>query len=449
MAMIPAFTTVDKTAHNSRKFAFTLSPTNYGYWKTMIEPFLITNNLMGYVDGSIPCPSKTLSVTDGATVPKENPNYPIWVSNDAHVRMLIISTISEASFRHVQGTTSRDLWLSLKKALQLFEALPVVSPTNNGAPGGIYLLVRVVILNALFTSECGEYLYSLLLSASHHVWTTMNLGMKDMSCLEVTIEDFALSLGRSYDGAIVPSSGILLSQKKILFLELIQSARSLYAISLSFSKWFPRAHGLDDSMSTICMLADRDLWSVVNNGFIYGLNSWLRLEHGHAHTSSSGSTLLSCKLTCYEKVIPILLLKLSQMLTGLEIQMIDGPLFAIYLGSNLISWTARKQRTVSRSSTEAEYKAVAELTWLQALLHEFACASLESKNEVCLLCEVNPKQIPAFDFICASLESILAIEDTWERERSGFAEEKVWGDIPVVTGFWGGKEDFLMRLFGK
>ncbi|GJU48221.1 putative RNA-directed DNA polymerase [Tanacetum coccineum] len=53
--------------------------------------------------------------------------------------------------------------------------------------------------------------------------------------------------------------------------------------------------------------------------------------------------------------------------------------FAIYLGSNLISWTARKQRTVSRSSTEAEYKAladtVAELTWLQALLHELGIRS--------------------------------------------------------------------------
>nr|GEU35571.1 hypothetical protein [Tanacetum cinerariifolium] len=82
----------------------------------MIEPFLITNNLMDYVDGLIPCPSKTLSVTDGVSVLMEYPNYSIWVSNDAFVRMLITSTISEASFRHVQGTTSRNLWLSFKKA---------------------------------------------------------------------------------------------------------------------------------------------------------------------------------------------------------------------------------------------------------------------------------------------------------------------------------------------
>nr|GEZ00338.1 putative RNA-directed DNA polymerase [Tanacetum cinerariifolium] len=53
--------------------------------------------------------------------------------------------------------------------------------------------------------------------------------------------------------------------------------------------------------------------------------------------------------------------------------------FAIYLGLNFISWTARKQRMVSRSSTEPEYKdiadTVAELTWLQALLHELGIRS--------------------------------------------------------------------------
>jgi histone deacetylase 1/2 len=48
--------------------------------------------------------------------------------------------------------------------------------------------------------------------------------------------------------------------------------------------------------------------------------------------------------------------------------------FAIFYGGNLISWSARKQATVSRSSTESEYKslanATAELIWVQALLGE-------------------------------------------------------------------------------
>jgi hypothetical protein len=48
--------------------------------------------------------------------------------------------------------------------------------------------------------------------------------------------------------------------------------------------------------------------------------------------------------------------------------------FAIFLGSNLVSWSARKQLTVSQSSTEAEYKAIAnaiaEIMWIQTLLQE-------------------------------------------------------------------------------
>jgi histone deacetylase 1/2 len=48
--------------------------------------------------------------------------------------------------------------------------------------------------------------------------------------------------------------------------------------------------------------------------------------------------------------------------------------FAIFVGPNLVSWSVRKQATVSRSSTEAEYKAVAnataEMIWVEALLAE-------------------------------------------------------------------------------
>lgn len=48
--------------------------------------------------------------------------------------------------------------------------------------------------------------------------------------------------------------------------------------------------------------------------------------------------------------------------------------YCVYLGPNLISWSAKKQSIVSRSSTEAEYRALAnataELTWLQQLLKD-------------------------------------------------------------------------------
>jgi hypothetical protein len=48
--------------------------------------------------------------------------------------------------------------------------------------------------------------------------------------------------------------------------------------------------------------------------------------------------------------------------------------FAVFLGSNLISWSSRKQATVSRSSSEAEYKSLANATakvmWVQTLLKE-------------------------------------------------------------------------------
>jgi hypothetical protein len=46
----------------------------------------------------------------------------------------------------------------------------------------------------------------------------------------------------------------------------------------------------------------------------------------------------------------------------------------VFLGDNLVSWSAKRQTVISRSSAEAEYHVVAndvaEVTWLRQLLHE-------------------------------------------------------------------------------
>ncbi|XP_021307140.1 uncharacterized protein LOC110431818 [Sorghum bicolor] len=48
--------------------------------------------------------------------------------------------------------------------------------------------------------------------------------------------------------------------------------------------------------------------------------------------------------------------------------------FCVYLGDNLVSWSSKRQTTVSRSSAEAEYRAVADVVaeccWLRQLLQE-------------------------------------------------------------------------------
>ncbi|XP_019259726.1 PREDICTED: uncharacterized protein LOC109237802 [Nicotiana attenuata] len=61
--------------------------------------------------------------------------------------------------------------------------------------------------------------------------------------------------------------------------------------------------------------------------------------------------------------------------------------FCVKLGNSLISWKAKKQSTISRSSAEAEYRSMAhtvvELTWLRGLLKELTIDVTEPMELFC------------------------------------------------------------------
>jgi histone deacetylase 1/2 len=71
---------------------------------------------------------------------------------------------------------------------------------------------------------------------------------------------------------------------------------------------------------------------------------------------------------------------------------------AIYFGPNLISWWSRKQQVVARSSTEAEYRSLAQATadvlWVQTLLKEltvpFITPTIYCDNQSAVLLAHNP-----------------------------------------------------------
>jgi hypothetical protein len=75
--------------------------------------------------------------------------------------------------------------------------------------------------------------------------------------------------------------------------------------------------------------------------------------------------------------------------------------YAVFLRDNLVSWSVKRHTVVSRSSAEAEYRAiansVAEATWLRQLLHELQtppsrCTIVYCDNISVVYLSINPVQ---------------------------------------------------------
>ncbi|KAL3502877.1 hypothetical protein ACH5RR_037326 [Cinchona calisaya] len=91
-----------------------LDSTNYLLWKSQFVSVLIRHDLLGYVDGSLPCPPKFLLNNLGN--PLSNPQFVAWIRTDQCLHSWITATLTKDISQEIHDLpSSHDVWVSLER----------------------------------------------------------------------------------------------------------------------------------------------------------------------------------------------------------------------------------------------------------------------------------------------------------------------------------------------
>ncbi|KAM1561746.1 hypothetical protein ACFX1Z_004837 [Malus domestica] len=105
-----------------------LDESNYLVWHFQMQLLLEGHGILGFVDGSTPCPIRfTRSTSSGSEVDSqgttsqtESDDYKIWKMHDRALMQLITATLSPSAVSCVIGSTSaQDLWTRLKEQFSI------------------------------------------------------------------------------------------------------------------------------------------------------------------------------------------------------------------------------------------------------------------------------------------------------------------------------------------
>jgi hypothetical protein len=88
-----------------------LTSTNYPAWYKQVNALLIARDLVGYVDGTTPCPAAT---TGSGTTAAPNPAHSIWIRQDKLLYLALLGSCdSEARSVMASADTSHEAWVAL------------------------------------------------------------------------------------------------------------------------------------------------------------------------------------------------------------------------------------------------------------------------------------------------------------------------------------------------
>ncbi|KAK1606993.1 hypothetical protein QYE76_030666 [Lolium multiflorum] len=99
--------------HFGNHITIKMSPENYIFWRAQVLPLLRSHYIMGYVDGTLPCPP---ALVDGVHGPVINPAHRVWTGHDqANLSSIQGSLTPGVAGLVVFAKTSHEAWSTLEK----------------------------------------------------------------------------------------------------------------------------------------------------------------------------------------------------------------------------------------------------------------------------------------------------------------------------------------------
>lgn len=103
-----------------------LDQTNHLLRKSQLLAIFCTHDLLGYIDGTKPCPPATI-VNDKVSSP--NPDYLSWVKQDQHIASWLMATLSEPILSQVVSPdyiSAQSLWSKLQNLCVISSKLHII-----------------------------------------------------------------------------------------------------------------------------------------------------------------------------------------------------------------------------------------------------------------------------------------------------------------------------------
>jgi hypothetical protein len=89
---------------NSNSIAVRLDRNNFLLWKTLVIPYLASQGYLGYIDGSLPAPPKTITTgTSADAVTTTNPEYTTWWHTNQRVMSVLLGSMTEDVLAQMTG----------------------------------------------------------------------------------------------------------------------------------------------------------------------------------------------------------------------------------------------------------------------------------------------------------------------------------------------------------